>query len=132
MCTPGSGLDVGVGVLWSQMTAFCLSSSAMYFLGCCSYSHIYCSFSSASICALSIRSAEYVIHCYLCVFCAQQIKVFEVSGKYVFTNAILHEQELNLLMKTGCIPEPSTSRGNSLTGIPSPAGSSGKSLFHHS
>lgn len=37
-----------------------------------------------------------------------------------------------LLKKIVCIPEHDMSRGNSLTGIPSSAGSSGRSLFHHS
>lgn len=37
-----------------------------------------------------------------------------------------------LFKKIVCIPEHDMSRGNSLTGIPSPAGSSGRSLFHHS
>lgn len=67
------------------------------FLGYHVYLHSHCSF--AFICALSMKSAECIIHCYLCVFRAQQLNVFEISGKYIFTNAILHEQELTCSIK---------------------------------
>lgn len=67
------------------------------FLGYHIYPHSHCSF--ALICALSIRSAECIIHCYLCVFCAQQLNAFEISGKYILKNAILHEKELTFSIK---------------------------------
>lgn len=34
-----------------------------------------------------------IIHCCLRVSYSQQVKVFEISWKYVFANHILHEQE---------------------------------------
>lgn len=119
---------------WSQMTAFCLSFSAMCFLGYCICSHSHWSFSSASICALSIRPAGCATHCYLCVFHAQQFNVLGICGImeiHVYKCCITWARTY-LFKKTVCILDHGMSRGNSLTEIPSPADSCGKSLFHHS
>lgn len=52
------------------------------FLGCHIYPHSHCSF--ALMCALSIRSAECIIHSYLYVFCAQQLNVFDFREIHIY------------------------------------------------
>lgn len=82
----GSGPSVSFTSMIALTTVFCFIFPAV-----CSHSN--CSFSSALIFALSINSAECIIHCCLRVSYSQQVKVFEISWKYVFANHILHEQE---------------------------------------